>query len=184
MGCAMGVCDGVGVCCDGLCDDSVSNGMGLKNERRINLTGGGVSLSQQPNTKNSSDVGEPHSSAARDSERKRLKLISGRRLWPAKLSHRFEDFLGSVLKRDFLSPPAPIQFRVEEWPCISVLSVRLILVSTGEVLEDSKSLADQKVENDAVVALTLRKDDNEFEEVNIVRADDFYQSRDADAGNW
>ncbi|ONH98767.1 hypothetical protein PRUPE_7G265800 [Prunus persica] len=61
---------------------------------------------------------------------------------------------------------------------------RLILVSTGEVLEDSKSLADQKVENDAVVALTLRKDDNEFEEVNIVRADDFYQSRDADAGNW
>ncbi|BFG40344.1 hypothetical protein CerSpe_266180 [Prunus speciosa] len=61
---------------------------------------------------------------------------------------------------------------------------RLILVSTGEVLEDSKSLADQKVENDAVVALTLRKDDNEFEEINIVRADDFYQSRDADAGNW
>ncbi|XP_048133312.1 polyubiquitin isoform X3 [Rhodamnia argentea] len=34
---------------------------------------------------------------------------------------------------------------------------RLILVGTGEVLEDSKSLADQKVENDAVVALTLRK---------------------------
>ncbi|XP_008243026.1 PREDICTED: uncharacterized protein LOC103341298 [Prunus mume] len=61
---------------------------------------------------------------------------------------------------------------------------RLILVSTGEVLEDSKSLADLKVENDAVVALTLRKDDNEFEEVNIVRADDFFQSRDADAGNW
>ncbi|XP_021814062.1 uncharacterized protein LOC110756888 isoform X1 [Prunus avium] len=61
---------------------------------------------------------------------------------------------------------------------------RLILVSTGEVLEDSKSLADQKVENDAVVALTLRKDDNEFEEINIVRADDFYQPRDADAGNW
>ncbi|CAL9028261.1 unnamed protein product [Prunus brigantina] len=87
-------------------------------------------------------------------------------------------------KEDFLSPPAPVQFRVEEWPCISVLSVRLILVSTGEVLEDSKSLADLKVENDAVVALTLRKDDNEFEEVNIVRADDFYQSRDADAGNW
>ncbi|KAM0974205.1 hypothetical protein EV1_017220 [Malus domestica] len=61
---------------------------------------------------------------------------------------------------------------------------RLILVSTGEVLEDSKTLADQKVENDAVVALAFRKDDNEFEEVNIVRPDDFYQSRDADAGNW
>ncbi|XP_021899320.1 uncharacterized protein LOC110815701 isoform X3 [Carica papaya] len=34
---------------------------------------------------------------------------------------------------------------------------RLILLGTGETLEDSKTLADQKVENDAVVALTLRK---------------------------
>ncbi|CAI9098750.1 OLC1v1035448C3 [Oldenlandia corymbosa var. corymbosa] len=34
---------------------------------------------------------------------------------------------------------------------------RLILIQTGEVLDDSKSLADQKVENDAAVALTLRK---------------------------
>ncbi|WVY97173.1 hypothetical protein V8G54_029324 [Vigna mungo] len=34
---------------------------------------------------------------------------------------------------------------------------RLILPGNGEVLEDSKTLADQKVENDAVVALTLRK---------------------------
>ncbi|ESR66813.1 ubiquitin-like domain-containing protein [Citrus sinensis] len=61
---------------------------------------------------------------------------------------------------------------------------RLILVGTGDVLEDSKTLADQKVENDAVLALTLRKDDNQFEDVNIVRPNDFYQSRDADAGNW
>ncbi|EOY31489.1 hypothetical protein QUC31_019761 [Theobroma cacao] len=61
---------------------------------------------------------------------------------------------------------------------------RLILVNTGEILEDSKTLADQKVENDAVVALTLRKDDNEFEDVNIVQPNDFYQSRDADSGNW
>ncbi|XP_031247625.1 uncharacterized protein LOC116105327 [Pistacia vera] len=61
---------------------------------------------------------------------------------------------------------------------------RLILVGSGEVLEDSKTLADQKVENDAVVALTLRKDDNEFEDVNIVQPNDFYQSRDADGGNW
>ncbi|KAA8522840.1 hypothetical protein F0562_009263 [Nyssa sinensis] len=57
---------------------------------------------------------------------------------------------------------------------------RLILTESGEVLDDSKTLADQKVENDAVVALTLRKDDNEFEDVNIVRPHDFYQSRDAD----
>ncbi|KDP38708.1 hypothetical protein JCGZ_04061 [Jatropha curcas] len=34
---------------------------------------------------------------------------------------------------------------------------RLFLMPNGEVLDDSKSLADQKVENDAVVALTLRK---------------------------
>ncbi|KDO62281.1 hypothetical protein CISIN_1g0425901mg, partial [Citrus sinensis] len=34
---------------------------------------------------------------------------------------------------------------------------RLILVGTGDVLEDSKTLADEKVENDAVLALTLRK---------------------------
>ncbi|KAK3437860.1 polyubiquitin [Eucalyptus grandis] len=61
---------------------------------------------------------------------------------------------------------------------------RLILVGTGEVLEDSKSLADQKVENDAVVALTLRKDDNEFEEVNIVRPNDYCQSVDGDGSKW
>ncbi|XP_024031014.1 uncharacterized protein LOC21391853 isoform X1 [Morus notabilis] len=62
----------------------------------------------------------------------------------------------------------------------------LILMSdgqTGQVLEDQKTLADEKVENDAVVALTLRKDDNEFEEVNIVRPNDFYQSREGDGGN-
>ncbi|PHT82592.1 hypothetical protein T459_15607 [Capsicum annuum] len=34
---------------------------------------------------------------------------------------------------------------------------RLILMPAGHVLEDSKSLADQNVENDAVLALTLRK---------------------------
>ncbi|KAK2978169.1 hypothetical protein RJ640_016183, partial [Escallonia rubra] len=38
-----------------------------------------------------------------------------------------------------------------------VYDQRLILIATGEVLDDSKTLADQKVENDAVVALTLRK---------------------------
>ncbi|XP_054805712.1 uncharacterized protein LOC129308554 isoform X2 [Prosopis cineraria] len=35
---------------------------------------------------------------------------------------------------------------------------RLVLPGTGEILEDSETLADQKVDNDAVVALTLRKD--------------------------
>ncbi|KAK1315927.1 hypothetical protein QJS10_CPA05g02244 [Acorus calamus] len=49
---------------------------------------------------------------------------------------------------------------------------RLILVGTNEVLEDSKTLAEQKVENDAVVALTLRKDDHEFESINITRLED------------
>ncbi|XP_016573911.1 ubiquitin isoform X2 [Capsicum annuum] len=36
---------------------------------------------------------------------------------------------------------------------------RLILMPAGHVLEDSKSLADQNVENDAVLALTLRKEE-------------------------
>ncbi|KAL6593783.1 hypothetical protein ACP70R_048684 [Stipagrostis hirtigluma subsp. patula] len=35
---------------------------------------------------------------------------------------------------------------------------RLILLSTNDVLDDSKTLANQKVENDAIVALTLRKE--------------------------
>ncbi|XP_074319584.1 uncharacterized protein LOC141656544 [Silene latifolia] len=62
---------------------------------------------------------------------------------------------------------------------------RLIIADTGDVLDDAKTLADQKVENDAVVALTLRKDDDEFEDVNIVKPNDFYQSREADGGsNW
>ncbi|KAM0933833.1 putative Ubiquitin-like domain-containing protein [Dioscorea sansibarensis] len=50
---------------------------------------------------------------------------------------------------------------------------RLTLVSSNEILVDSKTLAEQKVENDAVVALTFRKDDDEFEEVNIARPEDF-----------
>ncbi|XP_020675581.1 uncharacterized protein LOC110094653 [Dendrobium catenatum] len=50
---------------------------------------------------------------------------------------------------------------------------RLTLVSTNEILDDSKTLAEQKVENDAIVALTLKKDDNEFEEVYIARVEDF-----------
>ncbi|XP_018472914.1 uncharacterized protein LOC108844190 [Raphanus sativus] len=53
-----------------------------------------------------------------------------------------------------------------------VSNQRLILMSTEEVLEDSKSLAEQKVENDAVVALTLRKDDDEFEHVDIAQPTD------------
>ncbi|XP_028789250.1 uncharacterized protein LOC114745267 [Neltuma alba] len=61
---------------------------------------------------------------------------------------------------------------------------RFVLPGTGEILEHTKTLADQKVDSDAVVALTLRKDVNEFEEVNIVRPNDFYQSRDADDANW
>ncbi|XP_020265785.1 uncharacterized protein LOC109841278 [Asparagus officinalis] len=50
---------------------------------------------------------------------------------------------------------------------------RLTLVSTNEVLDDSKTLADQKVENDAIVGLSIRKDDNEFEEVCIARVEDY-----------
>ncbi|XP_062189291.1 bZIP transcription factor 60-like isoform X2 [Phragmites australis] len=53
---------------------------------------------------------------------------------------------------------------------------QLVLLATYDVLEDSKTLADQKVENDAIVALALRKDDNEFEEVFIARPEDFMSS--------
>ncbi|KAG8063292.1 hypothetical protein GUJ93_ZPchr0003g18254 [Zizania palustris] len=56
---------------------------------------------------------------------------------------------------------------------------QLILLSKDNVvvlLDDLKTLADQKVENDAVVALTLRKDDNEFEDVFIARPEDFMTS--------
>ncbi|CAA7408109.1 unnamed protein product [Spirodela intermedia] len=51
---------------------------------------------------------------------------------------------------------------------------RLTLVSTDQILENSKTLAEQKVENDAIVALTLKTDDNgEFEDVCIARPEDF-----------
>lgn len=65
-----------------------------------------------------------------------------------------------------------------------VANQRLSLLTTGEILQDSKSLADQKVENDVVVALALRKDDNEFEEVNILHPEDFYNARDGDGSSW
>uniref|UniRef100_A0A7N0UUE6 Ubiquitin-like domain-containing protein n=1 Tax=Kalanchoe fedtschenkoi TaxID=63787 RepID=A0A7N0UUE6_KALFE len=60
----------------------------------------------------------------------------------------------------------------------------LILLASGDVLNDSRTLADQKVENDCIVALTFRKDDGEFEDINIVQPTDFYQNREGDAGNW
>ncbi|VFQ64776.1 unnamed protein product [Cuscuta campestris] len=50
---------------------------------------------------------------------------------------------------------------------------RLILLETGGILDDAKTLADQKVANDAVVALALRQGDNGFEDVNIVKPEDF-----------
>ncbi|XP_062215531.1 uncharacterized protein LOC133916058 isoform X2 [Phragmites australis] len=54
---------------------------------------------------------------------------------------------------------------------------RLILLATNNVLDDSKTLANQKVENDAIVALTLRKDDgSEFEDVFIARSEDLMSS--------
>ncbi|CAH9125725.1 unnamed protein product [Cuscuta epithymum] len=48
---------------------------------------------------------------------------------------------------------------------------RLILLNGG-VLDDAKTLADQKVENDSVLALTLRQGNNEFEDVTIMKPDD------------
>jgi hypothetical protein len=45
---------------------------------------------------------------------------------------------------------------------------RLILLSSRVVLDDNKSLANQKVENDAIVALTLKDDDTgDWEDIQI-----------------
>ncbi|GAB2226715.1 hypothetical protein Droror1_Dr00022534 [Drosera rotundifolia] len=66
-----------------------------------------------------------------------------------------------------------IKQKLESLIDLPVDDQRLILTATGAVLEDSKTLAEQKVENDAVVALTLRKDHNQFEEVNIMNPNDF-----------
>ncbi|KAH9565974.1 hypothetical protein CY35_04G107500 [Sphagnum magellanicum] len=50
---------------------------------------------------------------------------------------------------------------------------RLILLSTKATLDDNRSLADQKVENDAVVALTLKiPETGEWEDVNIEKPAD------------
>lgn len=49
---------------------------------------------------------------------------------------------------------------------------RLILLSNQQVLEDARTLADQKVENDAVVALILKKDTGEWEDIDIEKPDD------------
>ncbi|KAH9329822.1 hypothetical protein KI387_001930, partial [Taxus chinensis] len=51
---------------------------------------------------------------------------------------------------------------------------RLILLSTEQVLEDVKTLAAQKVENDAVVALTTRQENGEFEDINIEKPEDHH----------
>ncbi|XP_066398171.1 uncharacterized protein [Miscanthus floridulus] len=56
------------------------------------------------------------------------------------------------------------------------INQQLFLWPSTDVLEDSKTLADQKVENDSIVALALRKDDDEFEEVFIARPEDFMSS--------
>uniref|UniRef100_A0A0A9HDD2 Ubiquitin-like domain-containing protein n=1 Tax=Arundo donax TaxID=35708 RepID=A0A0A9HDD2_ARUDO len=54
---------------------------------------------------------------------------------------------------------------------------QLVLLATNDVLDDSKTLANQKVENDAIVALTLRKDINsEFKDIFIARPEDFMSS--------
>ncbi|KAH7404278.1 hypothetical protein KP509_15G019100 [Ceratopteris richardii] len=49
---------------------------------------------------------------------------------------------------------------------------RLILVSNQLVLEDARTLAEQRVDNDAVVALTFKKDSGEWEDIDIEKPDD------------
>lgn len=52
---------------------------------------------------------------------------------------------------------------------------RLILLATNNILDDLKTLADQKMENDAIFALTLKKD-NGFKEIFIADPNDFMSS--------
>ncbi|GER36750.1 ubiquitin family protein [Striga asiatica] len=62
-------------------------------------------------------------------------------------------FLQCVPSETILQIKEKLQELIDE----PVNNQRLILMPDKEILDDSKSLADQKVENDAVVALTLRK---------------------------
>ncbi|KAJ4815549.1 Ubiquitin-like superfamily protein [Rhynchospora pubera] len=45
---------------------------------------------------------------------------------------------------------------------------KLVLRATQAVLDDSSTLAEQGVENDAVVELSLRQENNEFDDPNVV----------------
>lgn len=44
---------------------------------------------------------------------------------------------------------------------------RLILLSSYQVLDDTRTLAQQKVENDVVVAMTLKKGNGQWEDIDI-----------------
>ncbi|CAI5991841.1 unnamed protein product [Closterium sp. NIES-65] len=50
--------------------------------------------------------------------------------------------------------------------------IRLVLLHSNAVLDDNRTLAEQRVENDAVVALTYRLSDDEWEPVCIDKPDD------------
>ncbi|KAJ7552497.1 hypothetical protein O6H91_06G058000 [Diphasiastrum complanatum] len=59
---------------------------------------------------------------------------------------------------------------------------RLVLVATQQVLEDHKTLADQKVENDAVVALTLKiPETGQWEDVSIEKPADYQSLLDSES---
>ncbi|KAI5062493.1 hypothetical protein GOP47_0023032 [Adiantum capillus-veneris] len=51
-----------------------------------------------------------------------------------------------------------------------IYTQRLILLATHQVLDDARTLAEQKVENDAVIAMTLRKSTGEWEDIDIQKA--------------
>eukprot|EP00249_Psilotum_nudum_P012858 c24010_g1_i1 orf=146-445(-) len=53
---------------------------------------------------------------------------------------------------------------------------RLTLVSTQSILKDAKTLAEQKVENDAIVALTLKTENGEWEDVDIQKPRHHYST--------
>ncbi|CAM6103215.1 unnamed protein product [Calypogeia fissa] len=57
---------------------------------------------------------------------------------------------------------------------------RLILLSSQLVLEDNKTLAEQKVENDAIVALCLKISEGVWEDITIDKLTDYATVEDSD----
>ncbi|XP_078171182.1 ubiquitin-like superfamily protein [Carex rostrata] len=73
-------------------------------------------------------------------------------------------FVQCDLTETVLSIKQKLHAMIDELPTNQKLVVR----STQAVLDDSNTLAEQGVENDVVVELSLRQENNEFDEPDVV----------------